>query len=165
MASNKEYYPYLYGFPFTVITDHNLLTSLKGLKDTGGRLTSWLMFLQQFNFDLKYKQGSKHTNADALLRQQPTTSAVATLTNISPLGISRNDLIQLQKEDLQLSAVREHIEQGAILPKCPPSLFRFYLQEGVLCRQYKEFSTGVTYMQFVISQSLKIICNSKNLIQ
>ena len=39
VASIKEFYPYLYGFPFTVITDHNPLTSLKGLKDTGGRLT------------------------------------------------------------------------------------------------------------------------------
>ena len=33
----KEFYPYLYGFPFTVITDHNPLTSLKGIKDTGAR--------------------------------------------------------------------------------------------------------------------------------
>ena len=34
----KEFYPYLYGFQFTLLTDHNPLTSLKGLKDTGGRL-------------------------------------------------------------------------------------------------------------------------------
>ena len=39
VAAVKEFYPYLYGFLFTVITDHNPLTSLKGLKDTGGRLT------------------------------------------------------------------------------------------------------------------------------
>ena len=41
----KEFYPYLYGFSFTVVTDHNPLTSLKGIKDTGGRITRWLMFL------------------------------------------------------------------------------------------------------------------------
>ena len=81
----KEFYPYLYGFCFTVVTDHNPLTSLKGLKDTGGRLTRWIMFLQQFNYDLEYKQGSKHTNADALSRQQPTPAPVSTLSNVSPL--------------------------------------------------------------------------------
>ena len=35
----KKFYPYLYGFSFKLITDHNPLTSLKGIKDTGGRLT------------------------------------------------------------------------------------------------------------------------------
>ena len=151
----KEFYPYLYGFRFTVVTDHNPLTSLKGLKDTEGRLTRWIMFLQQFNYDLKYKQGSKHTNADALSRQQPTPVPVSTLSNVSPLLVSKDDLIHHQKEDTQLSAVREHIEQGIALPKCPPGLHRCYLQEGVLYRQYKESSTGTTHVQFVIPQSLK----------
>ena len=43
----KEFYPYLYGFSFKLVTDHNPLTSLKGLKDTrtGGRLAHWLLFL------------------------------------------------------------------------------------------------------------------------
>ena len=38
MAAIKEFYPYLYGFHFTLVTDHNPLTSLRGLKDIGGRL-------------------------------------------------------------------------------------------------------------------------------
>ena len=36
VAAVKEFYPYLYGRPFTLLTDHNPLTSLQGLKDTGG---------------------------------------------------------------------------------------------------------------------------------
>ena len=31
----KEFYPYLYGFHFKVVTDHNPLTCLKGLRDVG----------------------------------------------------------------------------------------------------------------------------------
>ena len=31
----KEFFPYLYGFPFKLLTDHNLQTFLKGIKDTG----------------------------------------------------------------------------------------------------------------------------------
>ena len=38
VGATKEFYPYLYGFPFKLITDHNPLTSLKDIKDTGGAL-------------------------------------------------------------------------------------------------------------------------------
>ena len=46
----KEFYPYLYGFHFTLVTDHNTLTSLKSLQDVHGHLTRWITFLQQFDF-------------------------------------------------------------------------------------------------------------------
>ena len=58
----KEFYPYLYDFSFKLITDHNPLTSLRGIKDTGGRLTRSLLFLQQFNFTVEYKKGTSHSN-------------------------------------------------------------------------------------------------------
>ena len=56
VSAIKEFYPYLYGFSFKFITDHNPLTSLKGLKDTGGWLACWSLFLQQFNFTVEYKR-------------------------------------------------------------------------------------------------------------
>ena len=42
VSAVKEFY---YGFSFKLITDHNPLTSLKGVKDMGGRLTRWMLFL------------------------------------------------------------------------------------------------------------------------
>ena len=66
VAAIKEFYPYLYGFSFTLITDHNPLTALKGLKDVGGWLARWMIFLQQFQMKIEYKPGKAHTNADAL---------------------------------------------------------------------------------------------------
>ena len=41
-----EFYPYLYGFQFKLLTDHDPLNSLKGLKDIGGHLAHWLLYLQ-----------------------------------------------------------------------------------------------------------------------
>ena len=35
----KEFYPYVYEFPFKLVTDHNPLISLHSLKDVGGRLS------------------------------------------------------------------------------------------------------------------------------
>ena len=42
----KEFYPYLYRHTFRLITDHNPLTTLTKLKDVGGRLARWIMYLQ-----------------------------------------------------------------------------------------------------------------------
>lgn len=39
MGAVKEFYPYLYGLLFKLLKDHNPLTSLKSIKDTGGHLT------------------------------------------------------------------------------------------------------------------------------
>ena len=51
VAALKGFYPYVYGFPCKLITDHNPRMSLKGLKDIGGRLTRWLLSLQQFDIE------------------------------------------------------------------------------------------------------------------
>ena len=147
----KEFHPYLYGFPFTVITDHNPLTSLKGIKDTGGWLTRWLMFLQEFNFEIKYKKGSQHSNTDALSRQPP----ISTLTCDSTLLASTDELIQSQQEDPQLSLIRDHVEQGTPLPKCPPGLRKCFIHDGILCCSYKKSSTGTVRVQIVVPDVLK----------
>ena len=52
----KEFYPYLYGFKFKLITDHNPLVSLKDLKDVGGRLVRWMLYLQQFDYSFEHVQ-------------------------------------------------------------------------------------------------------------
>ena len=71
VSAVKEFYPYLYGFPFTLITDHNPLVSLKGLKDIGCRLSRWIIFLQQFNMEFRYKPGKEHSNSDCMSRYFP----------------------------------------------------------------------------------------------
>ena len=43
-------------FNFTLVTDHNPLTSLKSNKDVGGRLARWTLFLQQFNITVRLGQ-------------------------------------------------------------------------------------------------------------
>ena len=66
VAAIKEFFPYLYGKSFMLLTDHNPLTSLRGLKDTGGRLARWLLFLQQFDITIKYRAGRSNGNANAM---------------------------------------------------------------------------------------------------
>ena len=60
VAAVKEFYLYLYGRLFTLYTNHNHFTSPHGIKDTGGRLTSRLLYLQQFDINVLYRPGRSH---------------------------------------------------------------------------------------------------------
>ena len=67
--------PYLEGYHFTVLTDHQSLRWLHSIKSPSGRLARWSIFLQQFDFEIKYRQGVLNRVADALSRDPlPGTS-------------------------------------------------------------------------------------------
>jgi len=53
-------------------------------KDPTGRIARWIMFLQQFDFQIKYRKGIDNTAADALSRL-PISNKVLTVKNIIPL--------------------------------------------------------------------------------
>ncbi|XP_068111085.1 uncharacterized protein [Hyperolius riggenbachi] len=59
---------YLYGRSFTIITDHNPLTWLNRAAGTNGKLMRWSLSLQQYDFTIQHKAGSRHQNADGLSR-------------------------------------------------------------------------------------------------
>jgi hypothetical protein len=61
--------PYLEGYRFTVLTDHQSLKWLQAIKNPTGRLLRWAIFLQQHDFDIRYRKGVLNRVADALSRQ------------------------------------------------------------------------------------------------
>jgi len=64
-----EYFKhYLLGRKFTIRTDHQALKWLFTLKDPKGRIARWIEILSTYTFDIEYRPGKKHANADAMSR-------------------------------------------------------------------------------------------------
>ena len=109
----KEFYPYLYGFSFRLVTDHNPLTSLRDIKDVGGRLTRWILYLQQFNFTWEHRAGKHHSNADTMSRLPPTNPVLGVFQQLSP---NIDSIKTAQRADKILSPVISALSSRSPLP-------------------------------------------------
>lgn len=69
--------PNLEGYHFTVVTDHQSLRWLHSLKSPSGRLARWSIYLQQFDFEIKYRKGVLNKVADALSRDPAPSNSVS----------------------------------------------------------------------------------------
>jgi hypothetical protein len=58
----------------TIVTDHRPLTWIFSVKDPRSRLLRWRLRLEEFDYEVTYKKGSKNRNADALSRTTSTIS-------------------------------------------------------------------------------------------
>jgi len=73
----------LCGVKFTIITDHAALKWLlnSSSESPNRRLERWKIALSEYEYDIQYRKGTKHTNADALSRINPTPDLNDTFLN------------------------------------------------------------------------------------
>ena len=64
----KYWRPYIYGRPFTAITDHKALLWVFKKRDTSDRLMRWTLALQDHDITIIHKSGKTHTDADRMSR-------------------------------------------------------------------------------------------------
>lgn len=53
---------------FVIETDHNALTFIKNCKNTTNRLIKWCLWLQQFNFEIRFIKGRENIDIIEKLR-------------------------------------------------------------------------------------------------
>ncbi|GFX23822.1 transposon Tf2-11 polyprotein [Trichonephila clavipes] len=123
-ATNK-FRPYIFGKHFTVVTDHHSLCWLMNLKDPSGRLARWALRLQEHDFDVKYKTGKKHSDADALSRN-PVEEETETPDKFLAVTTGMN-LAMEQKKDQDLAKLK------LLSNSSKNEEFRFI--DGILCRK------------------------------
>ncbi|KAI8126852.1 Retrovirus-related Pol polyprotein from transposon 17.6 [Lucilia cuprina] len=90
--------PYLFGCKFLIETDHKPLTWLFSIKEPNSKLVRWKLKLSKFNYEIKYKKGTKNGNTNALSRIEPESVSINALesSNVtiretsSPINIFKN---------------------------------------------------------------------------
>ena len=149
----KEFYPYLYGFKFKLITNHNPLVSLKDLKDVGGCLVRWMLYLQQFDYSFEHRSGKDHANADTMSILPAAGSVLAVFQQlVADLSVIK----AAQQVDTTLAPLIAALAHGYPLPSgIAPGLQRSFLEEGVLCRMFCASLSSPGHLQVVIPDALK----------
>ena len=60
---------YLLGRKFIIRTDHAPLVWLRNFKEPEGMIARWISIIETFDYELRYRPGRQHQNADALSRK------------------------------------------------------------------------------------------------
>ena len=69
----KHFHQYIYGCPFTLVTDHKPLMTILGPKTgvptmAAARLQRWALTLSTYRYEIQYHTGVEHGNADCFSR-------------------------------------------------------------------------------------------------
>ena len=135
---------------FTVVTDHQ---SLKGFitksEPKNARHQRHLLSLQPYSFEIQYKPGKKHSNADFCSRQVYKEQGIKGFAN-SPLFVSMQikdlpvndwaEFIKCQQQDPELKEIYQYISSGEFPEECSHKkmkelkLYRddYIIQDGIL---------------------------------
>ena len=76
----KKFKQYLLGRPFIIRTDHAALQWLKRTPEPIGQQARWLEILEEFDYEVQHRAGTKHCNADALSRRPATQNGTVSAT-------------------------------------------------------------------------------------
>jgi len=66
--SLKKFRHYLFGYKAKIVTNHKALTYLVNKPNPSGRLTRWLLLMEEFDIDIVHRPGRRHGNVDDLTR-------------------------------------------------------------------------------------------------
>ena len=88
VESLKHFRYYLHGHRFLLRTDHSSLLSYRSKKEPSQRLTRWLQYLEEFDFEIEHIKGKNNAVADALSRPQEVSAInicpLTTLSSVNP---------------------------------------------------------------------------------
>ena len=148
----KKFYQYLFGNKFILYTDHAPLVQIFSPSKclpvlTATRMQHYAIFLQAFNFEIKYKKSKDNANADALSRlplqikdefdcDEPDVYQIHQINTLQ-LHVKAEELARETKNDKTLQKLLAGLQSGFIVHKLDRfniDQTQFSLQNGVILR-------------------------------
>lgn len=121
-----KFFVHLYGRRFTLFTDHLPLVHIFGKRQKlpvlqATRLLHYALFLQMFQFDIKYRKSELHGNADCLSRMPTKSEQLPVMDDISlyqlrqldTMPISCRDIARATQRDKDLFELYENLRTGS----------------------------------------------------
>ena len=109
----KQFYPYLYGRRFQVLSDHKPLRELLRKKETSAKLARWALCLQDYDIAIDYRAGKVNQNADCLSRIPETDGATTTQPEVTPVinALTNVNFAEEQEKDKYCKGARTKYEE------------------------------------------------------
>ena len=155
---------YLWCKPFTIVTDHQPLTTVFKKRTNCPRMSRYILEIRDYIYKIKYKKGVKHTVPDALSRPVKVVNEVTNdgQSDLNPqfLGLTVDVIKKAQREDRVWLKIIEFLE-GKDLPRKIPGGVPFYLfeiKDGLLYLRREDF--GKVRLCLVVPKSLIAIACS-----
>ena len=118
----KKFHKYIYGKKVEILTDHKPLSTLLGSKAgiptlAAARLQRWSIILSAYDYDIKYRKGSDHGNADGLSRLpdqsvKPPSSGTVKCITLDDLPVDSGDIQVAISKDPILRKVYDFVLHG-----------------------------------------------------
>ena len=120
----QKFQKYLLGREFVLVTDHKPLLRILGEKYSlpslaSARLSRWAVYLSQYRYQIVFKDGRSHSNADALSRfpapEEENRADIAEqfyIRQIRTLPVCFKDIQEASSNDDTLSKVYARVKNG-----------------------------------------------------
>ncbi len=149
----RQFHHYLWGTKFTIVTDHQPLTSIFKRKTKSARMNRWILEMREYNYEIQYLKGKYNFVADQLSRP---VRIIQRSPETTLLGLTREVVKERQREEERLKELAEYLEGGPIPVKRyhKTILQQFVLMEEILYYT-RETTDGAIHYTLVVPHSLK----------
>lgn len=128
----RHFHHYLWGVRFTIVTDHQPLTSILKKRVKSKRMDRWFLELREYRYDVIYKPGSSNVVADMLSR--PVVRLVTWTPEEKWLGLDKEEMRTIQRKERRWSDLMDYLEGGSVPKHRYPraTLEQFVVEDGIL---------------------------------